>query len=361
MHFSHLFFLASSAAILPAIAAPANPNSLSGAADAVPGKSSLFTTYQGKKTPLHESWNRVIHATGNGEPGPDDELFQNLLSAEWVIYTFYQEGVDKFSAEDFTKIGFPNNTLERLKEIRDNEAGHIRIFQDQISENSIKPGPCKYDFGYNNSALDYLGLQVYIEVTSQAFLTGLALEAKTNKSKAALMAIGQTETRHNVWGMMDHFKTSPMAGPSDTAYPYAKQILELTRSFITWYPEENPVYPSPRQGLPQIAIWANGTTATPGDKIQPLFYQPKNQPKFEDGKQYYAVWYHGINTVSVPYTPGQDTLTIPKEFEKNMGVIIVNIADTKDAPTEDSVVAGPLVLIEQPRVLTLKAPSVVSL
>ncbi|KAJ5273081.1 hypothetical protein N7478_008206 [Penicillium angulare] len=362
MRFSHFYFLASSAAILQALAAPTTQASLKNAAAAVPGQSELFASYQGKKTPLAEDWNQIIHPTASGDPGPDDQLFQNLLSAEWVIYNFYQEGVDTFTQVDFTKAGLPKNTYERLKQIRDNEAGHIRIFQDQISGTSLKPGPCTYDFGYNKSSpLEYLGLQVYIEVTSQAFLTGLALEAVSDKSKAALMAIGQTETRHNVWGLMDTFGVSPMAGPSDTTYPYAEQILELTNSFITKCPSENPVYPSPRQELPQIAIWANGTTGAPGDKIQPIFYQPKNQPKFEDGKDYWAVFFHGIATVNVPYTPGQEFITIPNQFENSTGIIIMNIADTQDSPTAESVVAGPLVLIEQPRLLTLKAPSVVSL
>jgi hypothetical protein len=110
----------------------------------------LFTTYTGKKTPLAANYTRVIPPADSSEsPAPDDVLFQNLLSAEWIIYSFYQQAVEVFSSADFTNLGLPNTTYQRIAEIRDNEAGHLRIFQDQISNHSLKPGPCKYEFGFN--------------------------------------------------------------------------------------------------------------------------------------------------------------------------------------------------------------------
>ncbi|KAJ5898426.1 hypothetical protein N7504_008714 [Penicillium tannophilum] len=110
-----------------------------------------------------------------------------------------------------------------------------------------------------------------------------------------------------------------------------------------------------------MVFWANGTTATPGSQIQPYFYQSANQPKFQTGKKYYAVFYHGVNTISVPYDWQKGIVTIPNEFDVASGIIIVNIADEKDAPTENSVVAGPMVILEQPVALTLKEPDAISI
>ena len=329
-------------------------------ADAVPGESSLFVNYASKKSPIASTWMKAIPATGSGPAGPDDLLFQNLLSAEWIIYSLYQQAVDTFSPSDFTKLGLPNTTYQRIVEIRDNEAGHIRIFQDQISTNSIKPGPCRYEFGFNASASAFLALQVYIEVSSMAFLTGLSLQAKANISKSALMAIGQVETRHNTWALLDVYNTDPFSGPSDTIYPYANQILDVTNAFIVSgsCPAENPMYPAPRQDLPRIDIIGNGTTARPGSAIKFVFEPSDNQPKFESGKGYYAVFYHGLNTVSVPYNPRKNSVKIPKQFDSEVGIIMVSIADEVDAPTEGSVVAGPLIILEQPGILTLKEPYV---
>ncbi|KAJ5212589.1 uncharacterized protein N7498_004235 [Penicillium cinerascens] len=361
MHFSS-GLVASMAIILPILALPTSStqSKLLPAADAVPGESSLFVNYAGKKTPLASKWMKAIAPSASGPAGPDDLLFQNLLSAEWIIYSFYQQAVETFSPCDFTKLGLPNSTYQRIAEIRDNEAGHVRIFQNQISDNSMKPGPCKYEYGFGHNASIFLALQVYIEVSSMAFLTGLSLLAEANISKSALMAIGQVETRHNTWSLIDVYNTSPFSGPSDTIYPYANQILDMTNAFIVpgSCPTENPVYPTPRQDLPRMAFLGNGTTGRPGSNIQFVFDPTGNQPKFVDGTDYYAVFYHGVNTVSVPYDPTKNSVQIPKPFDPDTGIVMVSIADQVDAPTEESVVAGPLIILEQPGILTLKEPSV---
>ncbi|KAJ5811750.1 hypothetical protein N7474_008051 [Penicillium riverlandense] len=355
MHLSSSI-IASLALVLPSLALP----SPSQAKDSVPGESSLFVSYSGKKTPLDPEYTRVIPATKHGAPQPDDLLFQNLLSAEWIIYSFYQEAVENFSTADFVKLGLPNTTYQRVTELRDNEAGHVRIFQDQISDYSLKPGPCRYAFGLGNSTDTFLTLQVYIEVSSMAFLTGLVREAKTNMSKSALMAIAEVETRHNVWSLIDVWNVSPFSGPADTIYPYSNQILDSTNAFVLpgSCPAQNPVYPSPRQNLPQLAFSKKSTTGRPGSRIQFVFSDPNNQPSFGRSRDYYAVFFHGVDTISVPFNPVDNTSTIPKQFDPT-SIIIAVIADQPGAPTEHSVVAGPLIMLEQPGTLTLKEPNAV--
>ncbi|KAE8378019.1 hypothetical protein BDV26DRAFT_199047 [Aspergillus bertholletiae] len=339
--------------ILPTVSLPTTDK-----ASAVPGESTLFTTYQGKQTPLASNYTRAILPTTPGPRQGDDLLFQNLLAAEWAIYSFYQQGVEAFTADNFTALGLPNTTYERIVEIRDNEAGHVRIFQDEISSSSVKPGPCKYDYGFAGSAQYYLALQVFLEVSSMAFLTGLVRQAEANDSKSALMAIGQVESRHNAWSLIDVYDVSPFSGPSDTIYPYPNHILALTNMFIVngSCPKVNPVYPDPSPQLPTATFLKNGTTASPGSQIHLGFSfnaaTATHLPWFEN-KDYWAVFYHGVDKVSVPFSPKTNTTTIPAKFDPRAGVIIVVIADEYDAPTEESVVSLPLILLEQPSVLTL--------
>ncbi|KAF5856773.1 hypothetical protein ETB97_006733 [Aspergillus alliaceus] len=245
--------------------------------------------------------------------------------------------------------------------MRDNEAGHIRIFQSQISNTSIKPGPCEYNFGFENKPGVFLTLQVYIEVSIMAFLTGLSQQASLNISKSALMAIGQVGTRHNVWSLIDVWNTSPFSGPPDTAYPYANRILDSTNAFIVpgSCPRQNPEYPSPRQNLPPLAFSKNGTGARPGSEIQLVFSDPDNQPQFDESREYYVVFYHGLNVISLPFDTRTNSSTIPAQFDSQLGVIIVNVADQPGAPTEDCVVAGPLIILEQQGSLILEEPSTV--
>jgi hypothetical protein len=218
------------------------------------------------------------------------------------------------------------------------EAGHLRIFQDQISNHSLNPGPCKYEFGFNKpTPKTFLALQVYIEVSSMAFLTGLSRQANLTISKSAHMSIVKVETGHNVWSLLDVFNTSPFSGPADTVYPYANQILDTTNAFVVpgSCPKTNPVYPNPRQGLPLLAFNKNGTTARPGSKIHFVFSDADNQPWFEDENEYYAVFRGGLDAVSVPFDRKTNRSTIPERSDPESSIIMVTIADRRDASTEE--------------------------
>ena len=167
----------------------------------IPGESTYYSEYTEKAPPFPANMTAPVPATASGPAGEDDNLFQNLLSAEWAVFNFYQQGVEAFNESVFANLGLPNTTYQRITEIRDNEAGHLRIFQDSISATSIKPGACKYDYGFTN-AMDFLALQNIIEVSSMAFLTGLAQQAKALSTMGAISAIGQTEARHEVSGII---------------------------------------------------------------------------------------------------------------------------------------------------------------
>lgn len=72
----------------------------------------------------------AVLPTSKGKPGPDDQLFQNLLAAEWYVSHFYNAAVETFNASSFTDLGFPNTTYDRILEIRNNEIGHMQIMRD---------------------------------------------------------------------------------------------------------------------------------------------------------------------------------------------------------------------------------------
>lgn len=312
----------------------------------VPSETKYYSDYRGKEAPFPAKNATPILNTTSEPDGADDLLFQNLLSAEWVVFSFYQQGVETFNKSAFADLGFPDTTYDRIQEIRDNEAGHLRLFQDSISNNNIKPGPCSYEYGFGTDAKLFLALQADIELSSMSFLTGLVLGAKLDASKAALAAVGFTETRHEVWALMDIWNVSPFAGAVDTAFPYPNEILDITTEFIVSgsCPIENPPYPSPSQNLPRLEVSSNTTGFAPGDKLEFVY---EFEPAFVAGVDYYAVYYHGLFTISVPFNPQTNTSMIPEEFEAK-GLILVVIANAIGAPTLESVVAGPLSLYQQP-------------
>ncbi|KAK9759945.1 hypothetical protein K7432_016504 [Basidiobolus ranarum] len=129
----------------------------------------------------------------------------------------------------------------------------IWVFKHLIILKLSEPGACKYDYGFT-SAASFPALNTIIEISSMAFLTGLILQAQTNITKAALLAVEETESRHEIWGRIDIWKADPFGGPSDTIYPYANQILDVTNEFIVpdSCPKENPTYLETSQHLPQL-------------------------------------------------------------------------------------------------------------
>lgn len=317
--------------------------------DPIPGESNLYNTYNGTAAPFPGNETQPILPTTTNSPNPDDLLFRNLLAAEWVIFSFYQQGVEAFTPSNFTDAGFKPTTWSRIAEIRDNEAGHLLIFQNALSSSSIKPGPCKYDFGFGTDVTDYLVLQTVIEETSMAFLTGLILQAKARSSKAALVAIAEVETRHLTWALIDVWGANPFAGPADTAFPYANQILDITNLFIVpgSCPDANPVYPYPRQNLPQVSYVKGKTPLAPGSNVTFTFRDAANVPSFRKDRNYYAVFFHGLVSVSVHYDTATNSSVVPKELD-NKGMVLAVIADREGAPTKKSVLAGPLVILLQP-------------
>lgn len=313
----------------------------------IPGESPIYSSQTSNEAPWPGNTTGAILPTTTGPPGTDDLLFQNLLSAEWIIFSFYQQGVERFNASSFSAAGFPNTTYTSIREIRNNEAGHLRIFQNQISSSSVKPGPCKYEFPFDDAA-SYLALQTVIEVSSMAFLTGLELQARSDLAKGALVAIASTETRHNTWSLINNWKASPFAGPSDTYFPYANQILDYTNAWVVngSCPVDNPIYPSPRQGLPQLSA-PGAKSIQPGANITLSVSGGEKPLHLKEDCEYFAVFFHGVLNVSVALDTRTMRVEIPAVLEPK-GIFEIVLATEEGAPTDESVVAGPLVLLEQP-------------
>ncbi|KAF4447235.1 putative stress response protein rds1p-like protein [Fusarium austroafricanum] len=242
----------------------------------VPDESPLYSSYRGKAPPFPGNTKDPIFPTKHGQPATDDKVWQNLLSAKWIIFSFYRQGVEAFNKTAFIEPGYPNTTYDRIQEIRNNEAGHLRIFQDK-----------KYA----------------------------------------------------------------------TVFPYANQILDTTNAFVVKgsCTKENPPYPSPRQNLPRLSANPVQKTVSPGSLVSLNF---TGTPKFEKDHKYYTTFFHGPWNISVPidtkdWPKKKIEVEIPKAFEAR-GVIIAVVTDTTGAPTLDSVVAGPNIILQQPAELGAK-------
>jgi hypothetical protein len=324
----------------------------------VPGQSPIFSNNEGDGPTFPANFRGPIMPTAEGEPDVDDVVWQNLLAAEWLIYEFYQQGTDTFNVSAFVDAGFPNTTYDAISTLRDNEAGHLRIFQNQISDKVVKPGACEYKFPWYD-AESYLALTTVLEISSMAFLTGLVQTAQLPGSHAAMVAIAEVETRHETWSLLDIWHSDPFSGPSDTVFPYANQILGGTRAYIVpgSCPEENPLFPNPSPMLPHFAPARSTQSLQPGATVELTFPEEDHLPEFQDGQDYYAVFFHGPINMSVPLDvsgfPDTPLQVVVPDLEPK-GVFIVVLADAAGAPTNESVVAGPSFFLMSPAELGLR-------
>ncbi|EME48270.1 hypothetical protein DOTSEDRAFT_60592 [Dothistroma septosporum NZE10] len=318
----------------------------------IAGQYEPYNNARGPQLPTPGDLTGATPAKTGGPPTADDILYQQLMAAEWTIVYFYKRAVEIFTADDFTKLGFANTTYDRIQEIRDNEVGHVNIMAGLISDNAIKPGPCKYTYNFT-TPLEFLAMQTVIEVGGTAFLPGLISEASTKSGQSTLAAITEVELRHNSFSLIDIWKSNPFSGPADTVYPYPLQILSGSAFNIVpgSCPKENPPFPRPENVKPLMQINSTKSKGRPGEEIEAIFPIPQQQPRFEDGKEYYAVFFHALSNITCKYDVQKRTATVPDVFDKGKGVIIVVISDEPGAPTEDSVVAGPLLMLQQPAAL----------
>jgi len=75
-------------------------------------------------------------------------------------------------------------------------------------------------------------------------------------------------------------------------------------------------------------------------------------PKYMAGKEYNAFFFHGVNHVTMQFDTKTHSSTIPTSFDGGRRIIIAVIADSPGATTLDSVVAGSLILLQQPASVT---------
>lgn len=93
----------------------------------------------------------------------------------------------------------------------------------------------------------------------------------------------------------------------------------------------------------------------PGAELTLSVHGGERPFEFPRNETYYAVFFHGLLNVSVPLDTGSMPMhvTVPEQLEAK-GIVEVFLATEEGAPTEGSVVAGPLVLLQEPVELGLE-------
>jgi hypothetical protein len=135
-------------------------------------------------------------AAGTTFAGPVDVL-NYALTLEHLEYSFYRDGLQEFSAKDFTAAGYADNVYEFFGAIRDHEMAHVDTITKVIQDLGGKPvAEAKYDFGYTDLA-GFVGVAKALENTGVGAYQGAAqFLIDEDELLTAALTIHGVEARH---------------------------------------------------------------------------------------------------------------------------------------------------------------------
>jgi hypothetical protein len=102
------------------------------------------------------------------------DVLNYALTLEHLEYAFYRDGLDMFSAEDFSAAGYADNVREWFGIIRDHEMEHVATITQVVMDLGGEPvAEASYDFGYDD--LDgFVGVATVLENTGVSAYEGAA-------------------------------------------------------------------------------------------------------------------------------------------------------------------------------------------
>ncbi|KAJ0299318.1 hypothetical protein CaCOL14_004171 [Colletotrichum acutatum] len=274
---------------------------------------------------------------GAGAAGLTDiDILQFALTLEWLEGTFYQQGFQKFPAQDFQALGLSNEQVNDLQQVGATELSHVSFLQSAIAQAGTQPvQPCQYNFGFTNAAGMVATAGVLENVGVSAYLGAAPLV----KDKAILGAAGSIltiEARH---------QTFIRAASKQIAIPQAfdaplgvRAVFSLAAPFIVSCPQGSNLALQPFPKLTMTAP-ADPKAVAVG---APIMLQSDAAPQAKAC----AFTTGGIQPGGTAFTPfnPQTGCVVPQGLSGVVYLSLTNNAPMAGTLTDDIIVAGPMVL-----------------
>ena len=125
------------------------------------------------------------------------DVLNYALTLEHLEYAFYRDGLEAFSADDFTSAGYADNVYEWFGIIRDHELEHVNVITQVITDLGGEPvAEATYDFGYTDLA-GFVGVAQVLENTGVSAYQGAAqFLIDEDELLTAALTIHGVEARH---------------------------------------------------------------------------------------------------------------------------------------------------------------------
>ena len=125
------------------------------------------------------------------------DVLNYALTLEHLEYAFYRDGLQEFSAEDFSAAGYADNVYEWFGIIRGHEREHVETITTVITDLGGEPvAEATYDFGYTDLA-GFVGVAKALENTGVGAYQGAAqFLIDEDELLTAALTIHGVEARH---------------------------------------------------------------------------------------------------------------------------------------------------------------------
>jgi hypothetical protein len=125
------------------------------------------------------------------------DVLNYALTLEHLEYAFYRDGLQEFTAEDFSATGYADNVYDFFGIIRDHELEHVETLMSVIGDLGGEPvEEAEYDFGYSDLA-GFIGVAQVLENTGVSAYQGAAqFLIDEDELLTAALTIHGVEARH---------------------------------------------------------------------------------------------------------------------------------------------------------------------
>ncbi|KAF8322753.1 ferritin-like domain-containing protein [Cantharellus anzutake] len=255
----------------------------------------------------------------------DSDIFQIALTLEHLENAFYTEGLKKYDAAAFRKAGFPDWVRERITQVAEHEATHVKSLEKKLG--SAATQPCTYQFP-DTDAKSFVTLAGALEWGGASAYLGAISHLTDPDDITVAGSILATEARQAAWINSAALKGFPWDGSFNTPLT-ADEVLGIVQGFFKTCPASNPkliAAPFPSKLTVGKAVLGHNVAVT--------FTPPSGSTQ-----QFYLALRSGLKTHVSPIVGGQAKL--PAHLQGN---VFATVVDNPNVTTDANTVAGTAVL-----------------
>ncbi|KAH7303644.1 ferritin-like domain-containing protein [Stachybotrys elegans] len=269
----------------------------------------------------------------------DDAVILNYaLTLEHLEDAFYQQGLSKFTEQDFADSGFDLVFYNNIKTVSSDETQHVKFLTSALKAAGANPvAACEYNFGVTD-VKSFIATASILEGVGVSAYLGAAADIMSKTYLTAAGSILTVESRHSAY-IRAGLDEAPFAQPFDAPLSY-NEVYSLASQFITSCPESN--VPLPVKAFPALQLHSDGgKPATSGATVTLL--TPDYQLAGAQGQKIYAAFIAvtGPTFVEAKAVDGGFEVKIPEGFA---GQTYVVLTGCNKFVTDDTVAAGPAII-----------------